>query len=360
MRKKAYSKSFRLCARADVAKIRGLLLSNLGTPASPAPGDVRLFLREFLSDPYVLDMSPLARWFLLNCVILPFRPRKSSAAYEKVWTEKGSPILIHGRSLARELVAYLGEEWVVGLGMRYGQPSMENALKGLVDAGADEVIFLPLYPQYALSSSATSIAHFKRLAEQIEGMPPYRIVQDFYDSPVFCEPSARLAAESLPESVDHVLFSFHGLPVHQVQKTDPTGSYCHQQEDCCAQLCEANRLCYRAQSHQTAKRIAQSLGLSPNQWSLAFQSRLTKVPWIEPHTDKVLVELANSGVRHLAVMCPSFVADCLETLEEIDIRGREDFLAAGGEAFTFVPCLNARPDWVRSLAEWVQEMPGAD
>ena len=119
-------------------------------------------------------------------------------------------------------------------------------------------------------------------------------------------------------------------------------------------------MCYRAQSHQTAKRIAESLGLSPNQWSLAFQSRLTKVPWIEPHTDKVLVELANSGVRHLAVMCPSFVADCLETLEEIDIRGREDFLAAGGEAFTFVPCLNARPDWVRSLAEWVQEMPGAD
>ena len=152
----------------------------------------------------------------------------------------------------------------------------------------------------------------------------------------------------------HVLFSFHGLPVHQVKKTDPTGAHCQQQEDCCATLCEANRLCYRAQSYQTAKRLAQALGLEANQWSYAFQSRLTKVPWIQPHTDKVLVSLAVSGVRHLAVMCPSFVADCLETLEEIDIRGRADFLAAGGEAFTFVPCLNARPDWVRALAQWVK------
>jgi ferrochelatase len=343
-----------------MAKTKGLLLSNLGTPASPAPADVRIFLREFLSDPYVLDMGPVARWFLLNCVILPFRPKKSAAAYAQIWTPKGSPILSHSRDLARGMVAELGERWVVGLGMRYGQPSMEKALKGLVAAGVDEIVFLPLYPQYALSSTATSIAHFKMLAERIEGMPPYRIVRDFYDSTVFCEPSARLAAESLPDSVDHVLFSFHGLPVHQVQKTDPTGAHCHQQADCCAALCEANRMCYRAQSHQTAKQLAQALGLKPQAWSIAFQSRLTKVPWIEPHTDKVLVSLAASGVRHLAVMCPSFVADCLETLEEIDIRGRADFLAAGGEVFTFVPCLNARPDWIRSLSQWIKAEPAAE
>lgn len=333
---------------------RGLLMSNLGTPASPEPKDVRAFLREFLSDPLVLDMSPVGRWVLLNCVILPFRPKKSGAAYEKIWSKAGSPILIHGRNLAREMVSALGEGWIVGLGMRYGQPSMEKALQGMVDAGVDEIIFLPLYPQYALSSSASSIAHFEALAEKTEGMPPFRIVQDFFESPSFCEPSALLAKDYLDESVDHVLFSFHGLPVHQVQKTDPTGDHCHQSEDCCESMCDANRLCYRAQSHATARRLASSLDLSPDQWSIAFQSRLTKVPWIQPYTDEALINLAEAGVKHLAVMCPSFVADCLETLEEIDMRGREDFLAAGGVKFTFVPCLNDRPEWVDGLCDLVR------
>ena len=337
-----------------MAHTRGLLLSNLGTPKSPAPKDVRAFLKEFLSDPYVLDMNPLSKWMLLNLIILPFRPKKSGAAYEKIWTEKGSPILIHSRELARGMAQELGEEWVVGLGMRYGKPSMEDALRGLVSAKVDEVIFLPLYPQYALSSSATSIVHFEAIAASIEGMPPYRIVQDFYDAPAFCEPSARLAKEQIDASVDHVLFSFHGLPVHQVKATDATGSHCQVSGDCCAQICEANRLCYRAQSYATARRLAEELELKQEDWSIAFQSRLTKVPWIEPYTDKVLVELAERGVKHLAVMCPSFTADCLETLEEIDIRAREDFLAAGGEAFTFVPCLNDRPDWIQALGAMVK------
>ena len=337
-----------------MAHTRGLLLSNLGTPKSPAPRDVRAFLREFLSDPYVLDMGPLAKWALLNLVILPFRPKKSAAAYKKIWTERGFPILIHSRNLARCTAQQLGEDWVVGLGMRYGSPSIEDALRGLVSAKVDEIVFLPLYPQYALSSSATSIAHFEALAGSIDDMPPFRIVRDFYDAPAFCEPSAKLAKEKIDSSVDHVLFSFHGLPVHQVKATDATGEHCHVSENCCSQICEANRLCYRAQSHATARRLAEGLGLERESWSIAFQSRLTKVPWIEPHTDKQLVELAERGVKHLAVMCPSFTSDCLETLEEIDIRAREEFLAAGGEAFTFVPCLNDRPDWVEALVEMVK------
>jgi ferrochelatase len=300
-----------------------------------------------------MDMSPLSRWLLLNLWILPFRPKKSAAAYEKIWSDAGSPLLIHSRDLARGVAQHLGQDWVVGLGMRYGKPTMEDALEGLLAARVDEIVFLPLYPQYALSSSASSIAHFKALAAKTQNMPPFRIVQDFFEDPAYCEPSANLAREHIAKTTDHVLFSFHGLPVHQVKATDPTGTHCHASPDCCASMCEANRLCYRAQSHRTATRLAEQLDLAPEAWSIAFQSRLTKVPWIEPHTDKVLVDLAEKGVRHLAIMCPSFVADCLETLEEIDIRARADFLAAGGERFTFVPCLNARTEWIEGVAQIV-------
>jgi len=337
-----------------MAHTRGLLLSNLGTPASPEPKDVRAFLKEFLSDPRVLDMGPIGKWILLNCIILPFRPKKSAEAYRLVWTDEGSPIMIHSRNLAKGLSQKLGDEWVVGLGMRYGTPSMKQALDGLIEARVDEVLFLPLYPQYALSSTATSIEHFESLAKSTENMPPYRIVQDFFEDPAFCDPSTALAKRHIPDSVDHVLFSFHGLPVHQVKATDPTGAHCSQSENCCDQICEANRLCYRAQSHQTARRLAESLELADEDWTIAFQSRLTKVPWIKPYTDEALIELAEKGVKHLAVMCPSFVADCLETLEEIDIRARESFLEAGGEDFTFVPCLNDNEEWIAGLEDLVK------
>ncbi len=338
-----------------MAKRRGLVLSNIGTPASPEPKDVRVFLREFLSDPRVLDMSPMGRWLLLNLIILPFRPKKSAKAYQEIWTDEGSPILVNSREMAKKMAGVLGEGWVVGLGMRYGDPSMSAALDGMLKAGVEEVVLLPLFPQYALSSTASSIDYFEKLMAEKAPDVPTQIITDFFEHPAFCEPSAKLAQEHLDDSVDHVLFSFHGLPVHQVVATDPTGAHCQKSENCCDAICEANRLCYRAQSHVTARRLASHLGLEDSQWSIAFQSRLTKVPWIEPHTDKLLVELAEQGVKHLAVMCPSFVADCLETLEEIDMRAREDFLEAGGERFSFVPCLNARTDWVEALAKMVTE-----
>lgn len=338
-----------------MANTRGLLVCNLGTPASTDVKDVRAFLREFLSDPRVLDMNPVGRWMLLNLIILPFRPKKSAEAYSKIWTDEGSPILVHSREFESKLSAHLGDDWVVRLGMRYGDPSMETALRELVEAGVEEVVFLPLYPQYALSSTETSIERFKALAETLPGMPSYRVVENFYDHEGFCAPSAALASEHLGSEVDHVLFSFHGLPVHQVQATDPTGEHCGKSSDCCKSLCEANQRCYGAQSHVTAQRLAEKLGLEDGTWSVAFQSRLTKVPWLEPATDKRVLELAEQGTKHLAIMCPSFVADNLETLEEINMQAREEFLEAGGESFHFVPCLNARADWIAGVAAIVQE-----
>ena len=338
-----------------MAKTRGLLLCNLGTPASTDVKDVRAFLKEFLSDPRVLDMSPIGRWMLLNLIILPRRPKKSSEAYAKIWTDEGSPILVNSREFAKGLAQHLGEEWVVGLGMRYGNPSMEQALRGLIDARVDEIVFLPLYPQYALSSTATSIERFEELASQQPDMPSFRVVKNFYDHEGFCGPSAALAGEHLQDDVDHVLFSFHGLPVHQVQATDPTGEHCSKSSNCCDAICEANQNCYSAQSHVTARRLAASLGLKDGSWSVSFQSRLTKVPWLEPATDKRVVELAEQGLKHLAIMCPSFVSDNLETLEEINMQAREDFLASGGKEFSFIPCLNARPDWIEGVASIVMD-----
>lgn len=329
----------------------GVLLVQLGTPASPATGDVRRYLREFLSDPRVLDLPALPRWLLLHLVILPRRPRASAAAYRSIWTPEGSPLLVHSRALAEGVARELGPRFRVELGMRYGEPSLAGALGRLRAAGAERIAALPLYPQYAASSGGSALARVFELAAAEWDVASIEALGPFHADPGFLGASAAVAREALEGfGADHVLFSFHGLPERQVRRSDPTGGHCLASPGCCDVPAPAHRRCYRAQCTATARALAERLALAPDAWSLAFQSRLGRTPWIRPYTDERLPELAARGVRRLAVVCPSFVADCLETLEEIGIRAREQWHAAGGEELRLVPSLNSHPTWISALA----------
>ena len=338
----------------------GLLLVNLGTPDDPSPSSVRRYLREFLADPRVLDISALGRWALLNLIILPTRPAKSAAAYQKIWTKRGSPLLTNSEDLLVAVRERLGPGWAVELGMRYQRPSIASAMAALQAAGADRIVVFPLYPQYSASSTGSSVEEVFRLAAQPWVTPTLSFVEPFYDDPLFIDAFAARGKPILEaERPEHVLLSFHGLPERHMHKADPTGRHCLTSEGCCDRIVAANRHCYRAQCFATARALAKRLGLGDGRWSVSFQSRLGRTPWIRPYTDVVLKELAAAGKKRIVVFCPAFVADCLETLEEIGIRAQADFAAVGGERLVLVPSLNASPAWVdavvglvRRQAEW--------
>jgi protoporphyrin/coproporphyrin ferrochelatase len=347
---------------AGVSKT-GLLLCNLGTPDDPSPSSVRRYLREFLSDPRVLDINPIARWALLNLVILPTRPRKSAAAYRLIWGPRGSPLLAHGQDLVAAVRERLGAGWAVELGMRYQRPSIASALAALRAAGADSVVVFPLYPQYSASSTGSSAEEVFRVAAREWVTPTLTFVPPFYDDAGFIDAFAAQGAPIVApilasERPDHVLMSFHGLPERHMRKADETGQHCLASAGCCDAIVRANRHCYRAQCFATARALAARLALAPGAWSVSFQSRLGRTPWIRPYTDVVLPELAAVGKKRVAVFCPAFVADCLETLEEIGIRARRDFIAAGGDSLTLVPSLNASPRWVEAVAALAMRPPG--
>jgi len=339
---------------------RGVLIVNLGSPDAPTPRAVRRYLREFLGDPRVLDMPALGRWLLLNLVILPTRPRRSAEAYEKVWTPEGSPLLVFGRALRDALRKELGDDWCVELAMRYGVPSIDAALERLAAADVDRIVVVPLFPQYASASTGSALDAIYAAAAERNNVPPLSVVPSFYAEPGFVR-ALTAVARDLPEErrPDHLLISFHGLPERQVKASDTTGKHCLASETCCDAIGPANRFCYRAQCHATARALAESLGLRREHWTISFQSRLGRTPWIKPYTDEVLPELYERGIRRLAVTCPSFVADCLETIEEIGIRAREQWLELGGEDLVLVPCVNDHPLWVEALATWVRAQ-GAD
>ena len=356
---------------AIVPSMTGLLLCNLGTPDQPTPKAVRRYLREFLSDPRVLDMSPVGRWLLLNGIILPLRSSKSAAAYRKIWADRGSPLRWHSEDLLTAVRERLGPEWVVELGMRYQNPSLAGALERLRAAGVDRIVVFPLYPQLAASTTGSTVAEVMRLAALPWSPPILSIVGPFYDDPAFIGAFAAQGASLVKsEKPDCVLFSFHGLPERHVRKSDPggsqgplrgpllAGSHCLADKDCCLTLGSANRDCYRAQCFATAKAVAARLGLPAGAWRVSFQSRLGRTRWIEPYTDVVLRELAAEGKKRLLVYCPAFVADCLETLEEIGIRGREQFRAAGGEELTLVPSLNSSGAWADAVAALARRHAG--
>ena len=327
----------------------GLLLINLGTPDEPTTPAVRRYLREFLGDPRVIDINAVGRALLLHLFILPTRPAKSAEAYRSIWDPKrGSPLLYHSQDLAAAVAAKLGDGWRVELAMRYGNPSIKDAMTRLEQAKVDRVVVLPLFPQYATSSTGTAIARVMELAAERWNVPALDFVPAFFDDPGFLNAFEAVAKPALADAKpDHVLFSFHGLPVRQIVKTDMTGKHCFATETCCDTL--ANPNCYRAQSFATARSLAKRLGLAPEQYTICFQSRLGRTPWIEPYTDVEIDRLAKEGKKRLAVLCPAFVADCLETVEEIGMRAKEQFKHGGGEELVLVPSLNATPAWVDAV-----------
>lgn len=340
---------------SDVRPV-GVLLVQLGTPDSTAVSDVRSYLREFLSDPRVLDIPAPARALLLNAVILPFRPRRSAEQYQKIWTDEGSPLTIHTEALASQVQEALGDDYRVVYGMRYRNPALEEVVARLAAAGCDRIVVLPLFPQYASASTGSSLEEALRVIGGRWNVPDVVTIGDFYAEPGFVRAVADTARPHLGGfAPDHVLFSYHGLPEKQVKKSDPTGGWCLQRLDCCDRMGTANRFCYRAQCFATTRAVASELGLQPGTYTTTFQSRLAGQKWIEPYTDVEVSDLYEAGVRRLAVLTPSFTADCLETLEEIGIRLREQWISLGGEELALVPCVNAEPAWVAAVADMIRK-----
>lgn len=335
----------------------GILLINLGTPDSPSVADVRKYLKQFLSDPLVIDINPVARKLLVNAFIVPFRSPKSAEAYKKIWTDRGSPLLFNTLDLVQKVQTQLGDNYAVEVGMRYGSPSLEQAIYKLISKGIDRLIVFPLYPQYASSSTESSLRAIFEIVGRIKKVPPIKAVPPFFNHPAFINAFALQGAELLKNfKPDFLLFSYHGLPERQITCLDKSQSHCLKKSDCCNQITEHNQACYRAHCFATTQLLTQALEQQeikvPSQMS--FQSRLGRTPWIKPYTDLVIPELAQKGIKRLAIYSPAFVADCLETLEELNIRARELFLQNGGEDFLMIPSLNASAPWVDAVCEMIE------
>jgi ferrochelatase len=313
----------------------GILLVNLGTPDAPTPSAVRRYLKEFLSDPRVVEIPRAAWWLILNGIILNVRPAASARKYAAVWTPEGSPLRVHTERQARLLTGFLGErirspltiEWA----MRYGTPSIADAIARLKAKGCDRILVLPLYPQYAASTTASVFDEVARCLSRTRNLPAIRMVRSFHDHPGYI---AALAASirkhwSANGQPDKLLFSFHGLPRYTLERGDP----------------------YHCECHKTARLLAEALQLPEDRWQISFQSRFGRTEWLKPYTSEVLAELARSGARRVDVACPGFASDCLETLEEIGIEAKSGFLAAGGKEFHLIPCLNEDEPWIHALAD---------
>lgn len=328
----------------------GVLLMNTGSPDAPETQPTRKYLRQFLSDPRVIDISPAGRWFLLNFIILPFRPKQSAHAYQQIWTENGSPLIVNSEAFRDGLRERLPHT-LVEIGMAYGEPSIPRGIDQLIAQGVDRIVAVPMFPQYASATFGSVLeAVYKYLAEK-QNVVPLTVVPPFYDDPRFLDAWAEVAEPHLDAfKPDHVLVSYHGLPVRQIYKADPTGEHCLKKPDCCARYLDGNPNCYRAHCIETTRGVAERLGLAPKNYTVVFQSKLGRDPWLEPALDASIPGKANAGVKRLAILSPAFVADCLETLEEIGMRGRDDFLEAGGEEFLLVPSLNAHPAWLDAAA----------
>ena len=332
-------------------KNRAVLLVNLGSPNSPSVPDVRKYLGEFLMDGRVLDAPFPIRWCIVNLAILPSRPKHSSEAYEKIWTSEGSPLVATSRHVRAELERRSGLP--VALAMRYQNPSIEDAICKLHAEGIEELLLIPLFPHYAMSSYETAVERVKKMIAMISPAISLTVVPPYFDQADYIKALVGSAADYLAQEYDHLLFSFHGIPERHVKKSDPTGCHCLGTKDCCSTPSPAHETCYRAQCFQTALAFVKQAGIPANKFSISFQSRLGRDPWLKPYTDHLLESLPKSGTKKLLVICPAFVSDCLETLEEIGLRGRESFLQAGGEKFTLIPCLNEHPLWLAALEKMV-------
>ncbi|MEO8412536.1 MAG: ferrochelatase [Ginsengibacter sp.] len=337
-----------------MASKKGVLLMNLGSPDSTDVKDLRKYLDEFLMDARVIDKGRLLRALLVKGIIVPFRAPKSAEAYKAIWTDRGSPLVETTRQLQLALENEIDEP--VAIAMRYGTPDPEQGFNELLekDPAIEEVVAMPLYPHYAMSSYESAVEHAKEIHKKKGYSFKLSFVEPFYNDAGYLNALAENIRPFLNEPYDQLLFSYHGIPERHIRKSDVTGIHCLQVENCCDVPSRAHAYCYRHQVFTTTKEVTEILNIPKDKYRISFQSRLGK-GWLTPFTDIRLTELPNEGVTKLLVICPAFVSDCLETLEEINIRGREEFMKAGGESFMMIPCLNVNPLWVKAVAKFVTD-----
>jgi ferrochelatase len=329
---------------------KGVLLVNLGSPTSPSVGDVRRYLNEFLMDGRVIDTPWLLRRLIVGMILIN-RPKQSANAYRKIWTKEGSPLILTSRRVQAGLHKQVGIP--VELAMRYQNPSIPDAVRELCERGVDELLLIPLFPHYAMSSYESAVIRVREVAAKIAPQMKVVVQPPYGDAPDYLEALAASAADYLQNGYDHLLFSFHGVPERQIKKSDPTGCHCLTVPNCCEVDSPAHATCYRAQCFRTVAGFVKCTGVPADKYSVSFQSRLGRKPWLKPYTDFELSRLAREGRKKLLVICPTFVSDCLETLEEVGIRGRETFLQAGGREFIRIPCLNEHPLWIAALGKMI-------
>ncbi len=330
---------------------KGVLLVNLGSPDSTSVGAVRRYLNEFLMDGRVIDTPWLLRRFIVGMILIN-RPKQAAEAYRKIWLPEGSPLIITSRKVQAKLQELVTVP--VELAMRYQHPSIEGAIRKLAEQKTDETFLIPLFPHYAMSSYESAVVRVRKVARKIAPNMKVVVQPPYGDAPDYIAALAASAANHLEAGCDHLLFSFHGIPERHLRKSDPTGGHCLARPDCCEVASPARATCYRAQCFKTVAAFVKQAGVPAGKFSISFQSRLGREPWLKPYTDFELVELPRRGVKRLLVICPAFVSDCLETLEEISIRGRRTFLEAGGSEFAQIPCLNEQPLWIAALEKMVR------
>ena len=332
----------------------GVLLVNLGTPNSTATPDVRKYLREFLSDKRVIDIPAVPRWLLVNLIIAPFRAPKSAEEYRKLFTERGSPLKYYTEDITHLLQETLGEDYLVDYAMRYQEPSLPSVLKKMQDARVSSIHVIPLFPQYASATTGSVIDRVMEIVRDWQIIPEIKFTSQFLEHELFIETIVEQGKAFMDkEDYDHFLFSYHGLPERQIRKGS-YGDYC-QLGKCCDTLNEENRYCYRAQCFETTRLVAKKLNLPEDKYTVCFQSRLGKDPWVKPYTEDTLLKLAKDGTKKVLAFSPAFVSDCLETTIEVGETYQEDFIHAGGEKWDLVPSLNAEPKWVACLKDLVLE-----
>ncbi len=331
---------------------KGVLLVNLGSPDSPEPKDVKNYLGEFLMDERVIDLPLWARTLLVKGIILKTRPKASAAAYKKIWWKEGSPLIVLSERLQEKVEKQV--EVPVGLAMRYGSMSIQKGLQDLVDKGVDEVLLIPLYPQFAMATTETIVV----LADEIQKaqFPNLKIesLPAFYNNPDYIKVLSNSIKKHLEgKTYEHLLFSYHGVPERHIRKSDITKSHCKIDGSCCSTPSKAHEFCYRHQCYEVTRLVGETLKLEEGTFSTSFQSRLGFDPWLQPYTDRTIERLGKQGIKNMAIVTPAFVSDCLETLEEIAMEGQEIFHEMGGKEFTTIPCLNDDAEWVSLVSKWI-------
>ena len=339
--------------------MKGALLINLGSPDSPDPKDVKRYLGEFLMDERVIDLPKPLRTFLVKGIILNTRPKKSAKAYKKIWWEEGSPLIVLSKRLQEAVQKKVSVP--MSLAMRYGSPSLEQGIKSLVDQGVDEIMLIPLYPQFAMATTETILVLAEKIKNEKYPELEFTVLPPFYNHPDYI----RVLSESIQEDLkdkkwEHLLFSYHGIPERHIRKSDITKSHCKIDKSCCQTTSEAHQYCYRHQCYETTRQVAEYLELKEGTYSTSFQSRLGVDPWLQPYTDQTIARFAKKGIKNMAIVTPAFVSDCLETLEEIGMEAVEDFEEKGGEELHVIPCINTRTDWVNVMSRWIDQWAKAE